>query len=38
MNSEVLSVSSKGQVVLPAKLLKQFSIKNGDHLAVYTSG
>jgi AbrB family looped-hinge helix DNA binding protein len=38
MNSEVLSVSSKGQVVLPAKLRKRLSINNGDHLAVYTSG
>lgn len=38
MSSEVLSVSSKGQVVLPAKLRKQLSIKSGDHLAVYTSG
>jgi AbrB family looped-hinge helix DNA binding protein len=38
MSPEVLSVSSKGQVVLPAKLRKRLSIQNGDHLAVYTSG
>lgn len=38
MSSEVLFVSSKGQVMLPVKLRKRLSIKNGDHLAVYTSG
>lgn len=38
MSSEVLAVSSKGQVVLPAKLRKRLSIESGDHLAVYTSG
>ncbi|MGN0076287.1 MAG: AbrB/MazE/SpoVT family DNA-binding domain-containing protein [Parafannyhessea sp.] len=38
MSSEVLTVSSKGQVVLPAKLRKNLSIKSGDHLAVYTAG
>ncbi|MEE8675035.1 AbrB/MazE/SpoVT family DNA-binding domain-containing protein [Tractidigestivibacter scatoligenes] len=38
MSSEVLAVSSKGQVVLPAKLRKRLSIESGDHLAIYTSG
>lgn len=38
MRANVLTVSSKGQVVLPAKLRKEFSIQSGDKLAVYTSG
>lgn len=38
MSSEVLAVSSKGQVVLPAKLRKRLSIESGDQLAIYTSG
>ena len=38
MSSDILAVSSKGQVVLPANLRKRLSIKSGDHLAVYTSG
>lgn len=38
MSSDVLAVSSKGQVVLPANLRRKLSIKSGDHLAVYASG
>lgn len=38
MSTDVLTVSSKGQVVLPARLRKKLSIGTGDHLAVYTSG
>lgn len=38
MSTDVLTVSSKGQVVLPARLRKKLSIESGDHLAVYTSG
>ena len=34
MNTEVLSVSSKGQVVLPIKIRKKLSIKNNTKLAV----
>lgn len=34
MNTEVLSVSSKGQVVLPVKIRKKLSIKNDTKLAV----
>ena len=38
MEMEVLTVSSKGQVVLPASLRRQLSISNGDKLAAYASG
>lgn len=38
MSADVLTVSSKGQVVLPAKLRKELSIQSGDKLAIYTSG
>lgn len=38
MGSDILAVSSKGQVVLPANLRRKLSIKSGDHLAVYASG
>lgn len=38
MSADVLTVSSKGQVVLPAKLRKELSIHSGDKLAVYASG
>lgn len=34
MNTEILSVSSKGQVVLPVKIRKQLSIDNNSKLAV----
>ena len=34
MNTEILSVSSKGQVVLPVKIRKQLSINNNSKLAV----
>lgn len=34
MNTEVLSVSSKGQVVLPVKIRKKLSINNNTKLAV----
>ncbi len=37
MKTEVISVSTKGQVVLPAAMRKAFGIKAGDHLAVYAS-
>lgn len=38
MSIEVLTVSSKGQVVLPAEIRKQLSISSGDKLAAYASG
>ena len=38
MNIYVLTVSSKGQVVLPAEIRKQLSISSGDKLAAYASG
>lgn len=38
MSIDVLTVSSKGQVVLPAGMRKALSIGNGDKLAAYSSG
>ena len=38
MGVEVLTVSSKGQVVLPADMRKKLSIGSGAKLAVYASG
>ena len=38
MSIDVLTVSSKGQVVLPAEIRKRLSIGNGSKLAAYASG
>ena len=38
MSVEVLSVSSKGQVVLPMKMRRRMSITNGSKLAAYSTG
>ena len=38
MNTQILTVSSKGQIALPAAIRKMLSIDAGDKLAVYTSG
>lgn len=38
MSVEVLTVSSKGQVVLPAEMRKKFSIESGSKLAAYAAG
>lgn len=38
MSIDVLTVSSKGQVVLPAGMRRSLSIGNGDKLAAYSSG
>ena len=38
MSIEVLTVSSKGQVVLPAAMRKELSITSGAKLAAYASG
>ena len=38
MSVEVLTVSSKGQVVLPAAIRKKLSIGSGSKLAAYASG
>ena len=38
MSVEVLSVSSKGQIVLPVDIRKKMSIKEGDKLAAYALG
>ena len=37
MSVDVLTVSSKGQIALPAKIRKALSINTGDRLAVFTS-
>ena len=37
MSVDVLTVSSKGQIVLPAEMRKSMSITTGDKLAVYAS-
>ena len=38
MEAQVLTVSSKGQISLPASIRKQLSIDKGDKLVAYTSG
>ena len=38
MNAQVLTVSSKGQISLPASIRKLMSIDKGDKLVAYTSG
>ena len=38
MNVQVVTVSSKGQIALPAELRETMSISTGDKLAAYASG
>jgi AbrB family looped-hinge helix DNA binding protein len=38
MNTQVLTVSSKGQISLPVSIRKRLSIDAGDKLVAYTSG
>ena len=38
MSINILTMSSKGQVVIPAEMRKRLAIENGDKLAVYASG
>jgi AbrB family looped-hinge helix DNA binding protein len=38
MNTQVLTVSSKGQISLPVALRKRMSIDAGDKLVAYASG
>ncbi len=38
MSVDVLTVSSKGQIVLPASIRKALSIVSGDKLAAYAIG
>lgn len=38
MNTQVLTVSSKGQISLPVSIRKSLSIDTGDKLVAYTSG
>lgn len=38
MNTQVLTVSSKGQISLPVAIRKLLSIDAGDKLVAYTSG
>lgn len=38
MNTQILTVSSKGQISLPVNIRKRLSIDTGDKLVAYTSG
>ena len=38
MNTQILTVSSKGQISLPVGIRKLMSINTGDKLIAYTSG
>ena len=38
MSTQILTVSSEGQISLPASIRKLLSINSGDKLVVYTSG
>jgi AbrB family looped-hinge helix DNA binding protein len=38
MNTQVLTVSSKGQISIPIAIRKQMDIDTGDKLVMYTSG
>ena len=38
MNTQILTVSSKGQISLPVSIRKLLSISNGDKLVAYASG
>ena len=38
MYTQVLTVSTKGQISLPVNIRKRLSINTGDKLVVYTSG
>ena len=38
MSVDVLTISSKGQIVLPAAIRKALSLTSGDKLAAYSSG
>ncbi len=38
MNTQILTVSSKGQISLPISIRKLLSIDTGDKLAAYASG
>ena len=38
MSTQILTVSSKGQVSLPVSMRRRLSINAGDKLAAYTSG
>ncbi len=38
MGLNLLTVSSKGQIVLPAAIRKELHINSGDKLAVYSEG
>ena len=37
MNIDVVTVSSKGQIVLPAEMRNSFSLSSGDKLAIYAT-
>ena len=37
MNTELITMSSKGQIILPMSMRKSLSLKTGDKLAVHSS-
>jgi AbrB family looped-hinge helix DNA binding protein len=37
MSVDILTLSSKGQLVLPAKIRKSMSLRNGDKLVMYST-
>ena len=38
MSVDILTLSSKGQIVLPAEVRKSMSLRNGDKLVMYSEG
>lgn len=38
MDIQIISVSSKGQIAIPAEFRKELSIKTGSQLAAYSDG
>lgn len=38
MSVDILTLSSKGQIVLPARVRKSMSLRNGDKLVMYSEG
>ena len=38
MSVNILTLSSKGQIVLPAGIRKRMALRDGDKLAIYSNG
>ncbi|MDO4798700.1 MAG: AbrB/MazE/SpoVT family DNA-binding domain-containing protein [Coriobacteriales bacterium] len=37
MKSDVITISTKGQIVLPVEIRRSLNLQAGDHLAVYAT-